>query len=803
MKLTVTSAGGRTEALELGRQVVLGRDPACDVVLDDNLVSRRHAQLEVDDSGRMVLRDLGSRNGTFVNGQRIEGAVVLGGNERIGIGDAQISLAPEVAPAPPPDETDRMVGTTLGRYRIEAKIDEGAMGAVYLAEHTRLGKHVALKVMGQRLFRNQVARQRFVDESRAVASLDHPNIIPVFDADEIGDELFIAMRYVDGEDLGRLIDREGALDPERAISIVAQVGAALDAAHARGLIHRDVKPGNILIASARDSAGEGHAFLCDFGITKNLAASGLTATGQTLGTPNYMAPEQFKGQPVDGRTDLYALGCVLYECLTGRPPYPGDTFETVMYGHLATPPPPPTSYRPGLPPGLDAVLAKAMAKEPADRYATCADLVAAARAALASGTAAARTEAGGVPSALPTVVGSPAATVAGPPQPAAPAPAGMPPPPPGALFSPTVAEPIPGGVRGPGRPPGRSRRPLLIAVAVIVVVVVAVVAVVVVAGGGGGSGPATTIAAGPNGTVHDSRVTFRFRADPSDATFQCALDRGAFDRCRSPATFQGLDDGRHSLQVRAVASDGKTDSTPASRSWRVDDTTPPDTHISDGPTATSTSASATFSFSSSEEGSTFQCSLDGGSFQSCSSPDTVSGLPGGKHTFAVQATDAAGNTDASPATATWTVKVPFPTDAEQFLLDHVRSDLRPSCVRADTSIPEGGDAELGCTSGQVAIRLIHFPNLSDLDSYYRVSLTFAHTHQGAGGPCPDVIPTATTWFHTSTPNKILGNLLCYHLKGDSFIDWTYTKLHIYAYAFISGIDDKTLYDFWAKGVLLD
>ena len=302
--------------------------------------------------------------------------------------------------------------------------------------------------------------------------------------------------------------------------------------------------------------------------------------------------------------------------------------------------------------------------------------------------------------------------------------------------------------------------------------------------------------------MHDSTVTFRFRANPSQATFQCALDDSGFDRCHSPATFRGLDDGRHSLRVRAVAS-GTTDTTPASRTWRVDDTTPPDTRISDRPSATSTAVDATFSFSSTEGGSTFQCSLDGGSFQSCSSPDTLSGLAGGKHTFSVKATDASGNTDASPATATWTVKVPFPTDPEQYLLDHVQSDVRGSCVRDDASIPDGGDAELACTDGAVAIRLIHFPNLSDLDAYYAVSLTIAHTHQGGGASCPGTIPTATTWFHTSAPNTVLGKLLCYHLEGNSFIDWTHTKLHIYAYAFISGIDDKMLYKWWTNGLLLD
>ncbi len=609
MNVIVHSADGRSLTVALGRGVVIGRDPSCDVVVDDHLVSRRHAQLEVDPQGHVVLRDLGSRNGTFVDGKRVEGPVVLAGNERIGIGDAELTLASEVESGPRPDSKDPMVGTMLGRYRIDAKIDEGAMGTVYLAEHTRLGKKVALKVMAQRLFRNQVARQRFVDESRVVASLDHPNIIPVFDADEVQDELYIAMRYVDGEDLGHLLDREGALDPNRAISIISQVGAALDAAHAHGLVHRDVKPTNILIASARDTAGEGHAFLVDFGITKNLASSGLTGTGQTLGTPNYMAPEQFRGQPVDGRTDMYALGCLLYECLTGRPPYEGESFETVMYGHLMTPPPSVATQRPGLPPALDAVVSKAMAKDAGERYATSAELVAAARGALASAPAAAMTQPGAAPAGpVATMAAGPAATMASPGERTA----GPPPPPPGVLGSPTVAEPVPPGAalgttggRGP-----RSRRTVLIAGGAIAVVAVAVVAVLVLSGGGS-SPPDTRIVAAPSGTVHDSKATVRFSADAAGSSFECSLDGTGFTSCTSPLALDSLDDGRHSFRVRAVNGDGKPDATPASASWRVDDTTAPQTDISKGPPDTASTDSATFSFSSSEAGATFDCSLDG------------------------------------------------------------------------------------------------------------------------------------------------------------------------------------------------
>jgi len=795
MNVIVHSADGRSLTVALGRGVVIGRDPTCDVVVDDHLVSRRHAQLEVDPQGHVVLRDLGSRNGTFVDGKRVEGPVVLAGNERIGIGDAELTLASEVESGPRPDSKDPMVGTMLGRYRIDAKIDEGAMGTVYLAEHTRLGKKVALKVMAQRLFRNQVARQRFVDESRVVASLDHPNIIPVFDADEVQDELYIAMRYVDGEDLGHLLDREGALDPNRAISIISQVGAALDAAHAHGLVHRDVKPTNILIASARDTAGEGHAFLVDFGITKNLASSGLTGTGQTLGTPNYMAPEQFRGQPVDGRTDMYALGCLLYECLTGRPPYEGESFETVMYGHLMTPPPSVATQRPGLPPALDAVVSKAMAKDAGERYATSAELVAAARGALASAPAAAMTQPGAAPAGpVATMAAGPAATMASPGERTA----GPPPPPPGVLGSPTVAEPVPPGAalgttggRGP-----RSRRTVLIAGGAIAVVAVAVVAVLVLSGGGS-SPPDTRIVAAPSGTVHDSKATVRFSADAAGSSFECSLDGTGFTSCTSPLALDSLDDGRHSFRVRAVNGDGKPDATPASASWRVDDTTAPQTDISKGPPDTASTDSATFSFSSSEAGATFDCSLDGGSFDACTSPHSVEGLAGGDHTFEVRATDPAGNADRSPAKSSWTVNIPFPDAAEQFVLDHVNSNIRPSCERASGTPPKDADANVICSEGSVTLFVTHFTTSGDLQSWYTGALGLAGIDANQGSGCPNA-PSDDTWHFGDSASVTRGHLLCYHFDGNSWLDWTFTEFKLYASATESTLDDQSLFSWWGS-----
>ncbi|MDP9342780.1 MAG: hypothetical protein M3Q23_11965, partial [Actinomycetota bacterium] len=376
-----------------------------------------------------------------------------------------------------------------------------------------------------------------------------------------------------------------------------------------------------------------------------------------------------------------------------------------------------------------------------------------------------------------------------------------PPPPPGALVAPTVAEAIPAAIRGPGagRPGGRSRRPLLIGAAAIVLVAVAVVAILLL--GGGGSGPQTTIAAGPNGTVHDSKATFRFSADSSDATFQCSLDSGSYDRCTSPATFQGLDDGRHSLQVRAVTG-GKTDSTPASRTWRVDDTTPPDTRISDGPPAASNSITATFSFTSTEPGSNFDCAVDGGSFQSCTSPDTLSGLLDGKHTFAVRATDPSGNRDKTPAERSWTVSLPFPTADEKFLLQSVDPSIRPNCDRftSDLSRP-GAVGEIRCTDGSQTLTLIRFASTSDMNDLYDATLKFIGIKQGTGTGCPGDIPTATTWHHTAKPNLALGNLVCYHTQGDSWIDWTINSADIYAYGFRSDVDDQALYDWWAQNPL--
>jgi predicted Ser/Thr protein kinase len=276
-----------------------------------------------------------------------------------------------------PSGTKLEPGTEIAGYRIESPLGRGGMGAVYVATHLRLGRRDALKVLMPELAEDAGFRERFIRESQLAASLEHPNIIPIYDADEEDGYLFIAMRYVAGSDLKGMIDRKGRLSPQEVLPIIEQAGAALDAAHAAGLVHRDVKPANILVDERN-----GHVYLTDFGIAKSAGAAGLTRTGSFVGTVDYCAPEQIEGKPVDGRTDVYALGCVLYQCVTGQPPYPKDSDVAVIHAHLAEPPPAASTKQPDLPQALDGVLVTAMAKYPDVRFATCTALADALKAAI-------------------------------------------------------------------------------------------------------------------------------------------------------------------------------------------------------------------------------------------------------------------------------------------------------------------------------------------------------------------------------------------------------------------------------------
>ena len=263
------------------------------------------------------------------------------------------------------------------------------MGVVYLAERPRLGSKVALKLLSAELAADGRFRDRFVRESQMASALDHPNIIPVYDAAEADGRAFIAMRYVDGPSLKALLEETGSLDLERALNLLAQVGSALDAAHESNLIHRDVKPANILIAKGGASSFGEHVYLTDFGVSKRVGShSGLTATGQFVGTLSYAAPEQIEGKSVDGRADLYAAACVLYEMLAGSPPFKRDNDVALLWAHVTEPPPRLSEVREDLPPDLDAVIARGMAKSPDERQPSCAQLIAEVRAACQTRTAA-------------------------------------------------------------------------------------------------------------------------------------------------------------------------------------------------------------------------------------------------------------------------------------------------------------------------------------------------------------------------------------------------------------------------------
>jgi serine/threonine protein kinase len=273
------------------------------------------------------------------------------------------------------------VGDVIAGYRLDELAGRGGMGVVFRATHIALERQGAVKLIAPELAANDEFRQRFQRESRLAASIDHPHVIPIFDAGDEQGQLYVAMRFVEGTDLAALIAGQGSLAPTQAAEVIAQVGDALDAAHERGLVHRDVKPANVLLESRRSGY---HAYLTDFGLVKAVgAASGvLTRTGHWLGTPDYAAPEQILGGEVDARTDVYALGCMLYQAITGKPPFERDNDVAKMYAHLSVAPPTLSTARPGVREGLDEVIRTALAKSPEERYRSAGEFVSAARRAI-------------------------------------------------------------------------------------------------------------------------------------------------------------------------------------------------------------------------------------------------------------------------------------------------------------------------------------------------------------------------------------------------------------------------------------
>ncbi|HEU4944044.1 MAG TPA: serine/threonine-protein kinase [Solirubrobacterales bacterium] len=372
-------------------------------------------------------------------------------------------------------EGDRFAG-----YRIERLLGRGGMGVLYLAMEPGLERHVALKLIAPEAAADGVFARRFAEESRIAASIEHPNVVPIYAAGEEDGIPFIAMRYVAGSDLGKRIARQGRLEPPFAAALIAQVGYGLDAIHAAGLVHRDVKPANVLLAG---TGGEDHAYITDFGVARNVATeSGLTQTGRFVGTLDYVAPEQISGGDVDARADVYALGCLLFKLLTGEVPFPKDGEAARLYAHLNDPPPAPSLYAPEVSMALDDVVVRAMSKEPSDRYPSAGDLGRAAVAAL-------RGERPDVPE---RTVATGAAATRESPAPEAPAVPASPAPP--------TSRPTEPATRRMGDDSAKGRRPwALAAIGVAIVAGVAAAAIALGGGGGGGSDPPAAADGDPAG----------------------------------------------------------------------------------------------------------------------------------------------------------------------------------------------------------------------------------------------------------------------------------------------------------------
>jgi len=421
------------------------------------------------------------------------------------------------------------VGSQIGPYRLTRLLGRGGMGEVYEAHDTVKDRTVALKLLPEGVSHDPVFRERLQREAHAAGRLQEPHVVPIHNYGEIDGLLFVDMRMIDGTDLRKMLKEQGPMSPARAVAVVRQIAAALDAAHQSGIMHRDVKPENILIT------GDDFAYLVDFGIANAATDEKLTDLGTAVGTYAYMAPERFTTEQVTHRADVYALAGVLYECLTGSQPYPGDSVSVVITAHLTQPVPRPSQLRPGIPEALDQVVAHGMAKRPEERYNSAGELAKAATDALTrrdqdqAASILQRSAAATIPGPLPPQPAAPPFT-------AAPLPPGIPPPPPSGSapvpsggFAPQPAAfhtppppgpPPPGWAPPPGPPGGGSKKPLILllsAAAVFVVVLSALGIWWLVKPDDSATGPVATSPSTPLQTTRSREPTRRTRTTTAPA----------------------------------------------------------------------------------------------------------------------------------------------------------------------------------------------------------------------------------------------------------------------------------------------
>ena len=411
-------------------------------------------------------------------------------------------------------------GSDLGDFVLESVVGRGGMGVVYRARQKQPDRIVALKVISVELAEDEQFRSRFQREAAIAAQIEHPNVIPVHAVGEVNGTLFIAMRFVEGLDLRALLAQEGHLEPGRAAAIVDQVAQALDAAHARGLVHRDVKPANILVAAA---GGREHIYLCDFGVSRRIAGSqGLTGTGAFIGTIDYVAPEQVRGERVDARSDVYSLGCVLFQSLTGTVPFLVDNDLAKLYAHGSQPAPSVLERKPDLHPAFEAVLSRALAKSPEERYQSAGDLGRAAMAASTGAPIACSDRTVAVGAAAPA--DTPSARSPDHPLPTA-----------------GTAATVPVGADGGGRARVPHRRKLILAGAGLGAVAAAILLVVVITGGSSPPG-VSTLSLNPVQAQEVPRIVGRRSLQtvsvkaPAGYEYRLALDTINAPRGSSPRT---------------------------------------------------------------------------------------------------------------------------------------------------------------------------------------------------------------------------------------------------------------------------